>query len=355
MKKQFKKLVILDKIILSEIQWKLLRDMAEEVVEYSGLSQKQVEDKLIEEHGTAKGAVCFSQFAVEHTTEEELNKRLFRADAVITCWTNIPDAVLKANPQIKYIGFWTNLVNHRINLKLAEEMNIVVTSIPDYATIAVSEYVFALLYEMFRRVAKQAKDTVRGKWLYELLKTAHFVPSIDQIPYHTLAGKKIGIIGLGRIGQQVAYLALAYGMEVTYFSPHRKKDWEDKGVKYLPLEEILKSSDIVTIHMSSYSDEKYNITKEKISLLKDEAIFINTSAGRLVDEDALIIEAESGRISIAIDVYRSNPERKRIQNIINKHGEGKNIFTYRGAWLTQESVMRKGDSLIKNIREFLEF
>ncbi|NTW46491.1 MAG: hypothetical protein HGB18_05645, partial [Candidatus Moranbacteria bacterium] len=201
-KSALKKLVILDKIILSGDQWKRLRSLADEVVEYSGLTPQQITKKLQHEQAHDPGAVCFTALAMEEVTIRELNARLSGADAVVTCWTNIPDDVLQSNPQIRHIGFWTNLVNHRINLELARAMSITVTHIPDYGTTAVAEYVFSLLHEMYRRVSKQAKDVARGRWSYELLKTALYVPSIDAIPYHTLEDKTLGIIGFGRIGQR---------------------------------------------------------------------------------------------------------------------------------------------------------
>ncbi len=373
----FKKLVVLDRIILSTSQWAQLRGLAEEVVEFSGLTPKQLAAKLAEEQGVDPGAVCFTALAMEEITEKELNVRLEGADAVVSCWTNLPDAVLRANPQIRYIGFWTNLVQHRVNLKLAEELGITVTYIPDYSTTAVAEYTFALLMEMLRKVAKQAKDTARGSWPYELLKTSLYVPSVHAIPYHTLSGKSLGIVGFGRIGQHVAQIALGFGMRVSYYSKTRKADWEQRGVEFKELDDLLRSSDVVTVHLSPYanvdpmgrisiddhapdcpesspeSKDEPVLSREKLALLRDGAIFINTSAGRLVDEDAMLDEAESGRIHIAVDVYRSNPDRKRIGRIIQKHGENTNVFTYRGGWLTYESVLFKGDELVRQARKFL--
>lgn len=373
----FKKLVVLDRIILSESQWSQLRGLAHEVVEFSGLTPKQLAVKLAEEQGVDPGAVCFTALAMEEITEKELNARLEGADAVISCWTNLPDAVLHANPQLKYVGFWTNLVNHRINLELAEELGMTVTYIPDYGTTAVAEYTFALLQEMLRKVAKQAKDTARGSWPYELLKTSLYVPSVDAIPYHTLSGKKLGIVGFGRIGQHVAQIAMGFGMEVSYFSKSRKPVWEERGVQYLELDDLLRNADVVTVHLSPYANvdphgrislddhapdcpesqpetkDEPVISREKLALLKDGAILINTSAGRLVDEDAMLNEAESGRIRIAVDVYRSNPDRKHIGRILQRHGEHANVFTYRGGWLTYESVLFKGDALVQHARTFL--
>ena len=377
MSDKFKRLVILDNLILADHQWQALHEITEEVVEYGGLDLKQVTERLAKEHESDPGVVCFSALTAEQITEIELNKRLKDADAVISCWTNLPDDVIQENPQIRYVGFWTGLVQHRINLELAKKMEITVTYIPDYGTYAVAEFTFALLLEIMRKTAKQAKDTARGSWPYELLKASLYVPRIDAIPYRILHGKKLGIIGFGRIGQQVASIALGYGMDISYYSIHRKSEFEDR-IKYKELDEILKNSDIVTVHLSPYafidpngrvgiddhapdcpegnpkSTDHPVIDRKRIALIKDGAIFINTSAGRLVDEEAILDEAESGRIRIALDVYRSLPNRKRLQKIIQLHGEGQNIFTYRGGWLTYESVLYKGDSLIEQAKSFLQ-
>ncbi|NTW89430.1 MAG: hypothetical protein HGB37_00770 [Candidatus Moranbacteria bacterium] len=371
---KFEKMVVLDRIILSEDQWKTLRSLADEVVEYSGLTPQQVTEKLQHEQAHDPGAVCFTALAMEEVTNQELNRRLSGADAVVTCWTNIPDEVLRNNPQIRYIGFWTNLVNHRINLELAKEMGIEVTSLPDYGTTAVAEYVFSLLHTLYRMPSRQAKDVASGKWVYELLKTSLFVPKMDAIPYHTFEGKTIGIIGFGRIGQRVARIATGYGMNALYYSLHRKEELENEHVGYADLETLLRTSDIVTLHVSPYANvdqegrisiddrmsqyiKEYGrpiIGREELSLIQDGSIFVNTSAGRLVDEGAMFKEAESGRIRIAADVYRSNPPRKLIQRIIKKFGQWLHLFTLRGGWFTYESVLLKGDTLIVQIKAALE-
>ncbi len=374
--KRFQRLVILDKIILSEEQWAALRGLAEEVVEYSGLTPEQVIEKLAREMGLDPGAVCFTALAKEEITEQVLLERLDGADAVVSCWTNISDSVLQKGT-LRYIGFWTNLVQHRVNLELASQLGIEVTYIPDYGTEAVAEFTFALLQELYRSTAKQAKDTARGRWPYELLKTSVYVPSVESIPYRSLAGKKLGIIGFGRIGQRVAQIALGYGMEVSYYSRSRRPEWEARGVVSRTMDEVLRDSDVVSLHLSPYAftdplgrvsvddhapdcpegspatEDQPVISREKIALLRDGAIFVNTSAGRLVDEEALLTEAESGRIRVALDVYKSTPPRKSIQRIIQRHGEQRNLFTYRGGWFTYEAILYKGDELVRQAREFL--
>jgi glycerate dehydrogenase len=292
--------------------------------------------------------MCWTQLAHKQVTHDELTRRLAGADAVITCWTSIPDDVLRANPQIRYIGFWTNLAEHRINTKLADELGVRVTYLPDYGTESVAEMTLAGMLAVSRKVVQNAKDTERGKWPYELLKTGTRVPSIQEIPQRMLNGKLLGIVGFGRIGQRVAELALAFRMRVQCFSKSRKPEWEAKGVAYADLDTLFRTSDVASVHLSPYAPEKI-ISRELLKQLKDGAIFVNTSAGRLVDQEALFEELESGRITAYLDVYEGLPPRQRFKNVSLKD----NLFTYRAGWFTQEAVTYKGEALIKKLEAFL--
>lgn len=374
--KRFRKLVVLDRLVLTEHQWAALRSSADEVVEFSGLRPDEVVQELAREQKLDAGAVCFTALAIQQATEEELMRRLAGADAVITCWTNIPDEVLRSNPQIRYVGFWTNLASHRINMRLAEEMGIRVTHIPDYGTNAVAEWTFAVLLELARGAAQQAAKTLQGSWVYELIKRALYIPDPSGVPYFHLRGRKLGLIGFGRIGQAVAEIALGFGMEVSYWSRQRRPEWEARGVVYAEVDDLLQSSDVVSLHLSPYANVGADgrisiddhapdcperdgeeaapvITRSRLASLRDGAIFVNTSAGRLVDEEALLEEAESGRIRIAADVWRSSPDRKRLKRIESRHGKGYHCFTYRGGWFTRDAITFKGEELVRQLREFL--
>lgn len=373
----FNKLVILDRIILTEEQWSTLRGLAREVVEFSGLRPKEIIEQLARDQDIDPGAVCFTALAIEQQTMEVLSGRLAGADAAVTCWTSIPDEVLRANPQLHYIGFWTNLAAHRINLELAAQHGIKVTWIPDYGTEAVAEFTIAAMLQLARRQGYQAHQTLRGSWVYEQIKTAMYLPSPEGIPFFNLTGKKLGIIGFGQIGQRVAELALAFGMQVVYHTRRRRPEWEKRGVLYLEMDELLRDTDIATLHLSPYAylDDVHQvsldyhapdwqekrpvhdqpvITRERLALLQDGTIFINTAAGRLVDEEAMLEEAESGRIRIAADVWQSNPDRRRLKKIVERFGQDYHLFTYRGGWYTRDAVTFKGDELIRQLREALD-
>lgn len=349
MKKRFVKLVVLDAIILLDEHRHRLETLAEWVEFFSRVDAQNGLRMLEEEMTSNPVPMCWTQLAQQEITRDELNRRLAGADAVITCWTGIPDEVLRANPQIRYIGFWTNLVQHRINTQLAQELGIRITYLPDYGTESVAEMTLAGMLAVSRKIVQSARDTERGKWPYELLKTGVSVPSIEEIPQRMLNGKRLGLVGFGRIGQRVAELAMAFRMKVEYFSKRRHPEWADKGVLYSDLEQLFQSSDVVSVHLSPYAPEKV-IDKRLLRSLKDGAIFVNTSAGRLVDQDALFEELESGRIFAYLDVYEGLPPRQRFKRVSLKD----NLFTYRAGWFTQEAVTYKGEALIQKLAAFLE-
>ncbi len=344
----FARLVVLDRIILLDDQWKRLRTYTNELFEFSGLNANEILERLQQEMNEDRRPMCWTQLAQEEITREELNRRLEGADAVITCWTSIPDEVVLANPQLRYVGFWTNLAQRRINLAMARRRGIYVTYIPDYGTDSVAEMTFAGMLAVSRKLMRSTKDTLRGKWPYELLKTGKHVPGADEIPQRMLKGKLLGIVGFGRIGQRVAEIAQAFHMRVQYYSRTRKPEWEDRGVEFTELRDLFAASDIVSIHLSPYAPEGI-ISAELIGCLKDGAIFVNTSAGRLVDQDALLCELARRRIYAYLDVYEGLPPRQQLKAI----SVTDNLFTYRAGWFTQEAVTYKGEMLLQKIEDFL--
>lgn len=346
--RRLRKLVVLDRIILLERQWAELRALADEVVEYAGLDSKEIMRRLQEEADQAEAPMCWTQLAQEELTVAELNERLRDADGVITCWTNIPDQVLIANPQLRYLGFWTNLVDHRVNMELARSRGVHVTYIPDYGTDSVAEMTIAGMLAVSRHLVETTQETKRGSWAYELLKAGKRVPSIEHIPQRILHGKKLGLLGFGRIGQRVAEIAQAFRMEVAYWSRQRRPEWHDRGVSFLEIDELFRWADVLSVHLSPYGPA-HIVTRERLGMLRDGSIFINTSAGRLVDQNALWDELRSKRMNAYIDVYETLPPRKVIGELMGAN----NVFTYRAGWFTQEAVTYKGDRLVRHLHEYL--
>src|SRR4030042_2216495 len=276
--RRLNKIVILDKIILLSNQWERLKNLTIELVEYIGIDPNEMLKRIHEQMAFDQKPMCWTQLAQEEITKEELIKRISGADAIITCWTPISDDILLANPQIKYIGFWTNISDHRINRNLAKEREVYITNIPDYGTDSVAELTFSGILAISRKLIRSHNDTIKGKWLYEYIKTGQHVPKVLEISTHIIKDKILGIVGFGRIGKRVAEIALAFKMKIQYWSKNRHLNWEQKGITYVSLEEIFNTSDIVTIHLSPYAPQKI-ISKNLIRSLKDGAIFVNTSSG----------------------------------------------------------------------------
>ena len=345
---RFKKIAILDKIVLLEKHWQKLNELTESLIEFSGLNPTEILQKLHAEMDAEPQPMCWTALAQEEISVKELNKRIKGADAIITCWTAIPDEVIRANPQIKYIGFWTNLAGHRINFNLAKEKNIFVTIIPDYGTESVAELTIAGILAVSRKLIKTHNNTLRGEWPYELIKTGQYIPKVDEIPQRILNEKTIGIVGLGRIGKRVAEIALAFRMKVKYWSKNKHPKWEEKGLSYASLEELFEESDIVSIHLSPYAPPQI-INKFLIGKMRDDSIFVNTSAGHLIDQEYLFVELQKKRIHAFLDVYKGLPPRK----ILKEMCANGNVFTYRSGWYTREAITYKGDYLLNNIQKYL--
>ena len=314
-RRRLRKLVVLDRIILLDRHWAELRELADEIVEYGGLDPQEIMRRLQQEANHTEAPMCWTQLAQEEMTVAELNERLRGADGVITCWTNIPDQVLMANPQLRYLGFWTNLVDHRVNMELARSRGVEITYIPDYGTDSVAEMTFAGLLAVSRHLVETTQDTKRGSWPYELLKTGKRIPSIEHIPQRLLHGKKLGLLGFRLIGQRVAEISQAFRMDVAYWSRRRRPEWHERGARFLEIDDLFRWADVLSVHLSPYGPA-HIVSRERLCMLRDGAIFVNTSAGRLVDQNALWDELRSKRINAYIDVYETLPPRKIIGELM---------------------------------------
>ena len=280
---------------------------------------------------------------------ELVKKRIKDADAVINCWTVITEYALKES-KVKYIGNWGHWWKHRIILseEKLKERGIHLDYIPDYGTDAVAEVVWAGILALSKNLNKWHKDASTGKWIYENIKHGEKKIEISDVQEHLVKGKVLGIIGLGRIGSKVAKIGLkGFGTNVIYYSKTRKNDLEKEGIKFVSLRELFKKSDIISVHVSPDIPDKF-ISKDLLDLMKPGTIFVNTSRGNAVDQNALIEILKQRKIKAFLDVYEQFPPRKELKDLPNV------IFTYRLGWFTQESLVRKGDVLVSNVENYLK-
>jgi len=146
--KKFKKVVILDTVIFYPEHRKLLNQLADEIFEYPSSLPEGLEKQYNEQPELFLNKKCYTQIASNNVPLQLLMNRIEGADVVVSCWTDIPDEILRLNPQLKLIIFWTHEKEHRINMELAKELGIEVNNIPDYGTDAVAEVVFAGLWQL---------------------------------------------------------------------------------------------------------------------------------------------------------------------------------------------------------------
>ncbi len=249
---------------------------------------------------------------------EELRELVSGADAILSLLTDKIDATIMdgAGKQLKIIANYAVGFDN-VDLEAARARNVYVTNTPEVLNEAVAEHTLALILAVARRIVEADKYVREGKyknWEPELLLGMQ------------LAGKTLGIVGLGRIGAQVAKIGHhGLGMKIAYFS--RKSDPAlevDLEAKYfLQLEELLPEADVVSIHLPLTEETRHFISKKQLSLMKKTAILINTARGPIVDETALIVALKEGWIAGAgLDVFEEestgstvNPELLNLQSV----------------------------------------
>jgi len=251
------------------------------------------------------------------TSEEELPKtklleKIRDKQGVLPLLVDeIDKEVIDSAPSLKIIANCAVGYNN-IDVAYAQKKGIYVTNTPGVLTEATADLTWALILAVARRIP-QADAFLRGK-KYKGWK-------IDLFLGKELSGKRLGIIGMGRIGKAVALRAQPFNMDLVYTDPHRMSPDEEKRFQaaFLHLDELLASSDIITIHALLTPQTHHLISGEKIRLMKKEAILINASRGPIVDEKALAEALEKGQIwGAGLDVYEREPGvEKRLLSLEN--------------------------------------
>ena len=160
----------------------------------------------------------------------------------------------------------------------------------------------------------------------------------------------MGIVGVGRIGQSVARLAMALGMKVLAASPHRRPELENEGCRYASLQEVFAQADVISLHCPYFPETEKMINRETIGQMKDGVILLNSSRGQLIDEEALAEALNQGKVSAAgLDVLSTEPPSPD-----NPLLKAKNcIITPHIAWASREARARLMDIAAENLRAYL--
>lgn len=235
-----------------------------------------------------------------YTDKQEIIDRIGDAEAILTNKTPITADVLKACPQLTYIGVLATGYNV-VDLAAAKEQGITVTNIPSYSTNAVAQATFALLLEVTNQVGHHNCSVHQGDW-----QTSKDF-SYWQTPLMELAGKTIGLIGYGAIAQAVATIAHAFQLKVIYFN-HRPKPAQANWAKQVSLAELYQEADIISLHVPQFPETEKMIDRTALAQMKSSAILINTARGGLIDEAAVAEALQTGQIAaLAADVVSKEP------------------------------------------------
>lgn len=236
-----------------------------------------------------------------HFSREELLNRISDCDALLSMFTcKVDKELIAAAPNLKIISNFGVGYNN-IDVAFASQQGIVVTNTPHPVTEPTAELTMALLLALTRRLSE----------LDTLIRTPEKVRwGVMENIGTTVYGKTLGIVGMGRIGQAVARRAVASGMHIVYYSRHRASEEVEKqyNATYLTLDDLLRTSDVVSLHIPLTDETHHLLSAEKLRLMKPSALLINTARGAVVDEQALATALHEGRIGgAALDVYEHEP------------------------------------------------
>jgi glycerate dehydrogenase len=279
----------------------------------------------------------------DRTSPDRILERSNNAEILFTNKTPLTEEILNALPSLKYIGVLATGYNV-VDIEAAKRRGIVVTNVPSYSTFSVAQLTFALLLELCLHVQQHSDSVLSGKWASSIDFSFRDFPLIE------LAGKTIGIIGFGSIGQSVADIAAAFGMKVISFSKTKTDQSHRKNFKWVTINELFQEADVVTVHCPLVPETKGLVSIAYLKKMKKSAFLLNTSRGPVVVENDLAYALNNDLIAGAgIDVLSLEPPAAD-----NPLLKAKNcIITPHIAWATKEARIRLMDIAVNNLTRFL--
>ncbi|MDY4166423.1 MAG: D-2-hydroxyacid dehydrogenase [Fournierella sp.] len=278
------------------------------------------------------------------TPPEQLIDRLRDADFAVSNKCRIDDAVLDACPRLRWVGL-TATGTDSLDLEACHRHGVAVANVPGYSTESVAQHGFALLLELANSIAGRAASLRDGYW-----QTG--VPDSYGIhPHFELAGRTFGVVGYGAIGRAAARIAKGFGMWVLAYTRHVKPEYAADGVEFVPFEQLLEDSDVVSLHCPATAETRGIINEAALAAMKPGAILLNTARGALVDEAAVCAALKSGHLGYyASDVAAHEPVRPKDELLHCPNV----LLTPHVAWATQEALARLSAEVCANLEAFLQ-
>lgn len=267
--------------------------------------------------------------------EDRLIERIAQADIVINIRssTRFGESTFQRSPRLRLLSLWGTGTDN-VDLAAAARHEVTVTNTPGVSAFSIAEHSLALMLAVARRIPHRDAEVRQGRW-----------PRGEASQMH---GKTLGIIGLGAVGRQFARLGAGIGMRVIAWTMHPNPAL---GFELVPLDDLLRSSDVISLHLRLSPETRGFIGKREIDKMKLSAILINTARGAIVDESALLGALANGRIAGAgLDVFEAEPlpgghPFTRLENV---------VLTPHSAGVTPEALEAGLELSIENIWNFLD-
>ncbi|MEG1191986.1 MAG: D-2-hydroxyacid dehydrogenase [Clostridia bacterium] len=277
------------------------------------------------------------------TRPEDVAERIGDAEAVFTNKSLITREVLTACPRLRFVGVLATGYNV-VDVAAAREKGVVVANVPGYSTEAVAQFALALLLEICCHVGLHSEQVHAGRWE----KCADFC--FWDKPLIELAGKTMGIIGFGRIGQATGMLARALGMRVMAYSRSVRPEGQAIAEYVDGVDALYRASDVIALHCPLTSETRGMINRDSIAKMKDGVIVLNNSRGQLIVEQDLADALASGKVYAAgLDVVSSEP----IQGDNPLLSAPNCLITPHISWAPKETRVRLIALAAKNLEAFL--
>ncbi len=252
----------------------------------------------------------------EHPLKEENIAEIQNIEGlVIFIYSSITKEVIDKLPNLKFITTMSTGFDH-IDLAAAKSRNIVVSNVAGYGEITVAEHTFALLLAVSRRIIES----------YERVKEGYFSP--EGLTGFDIAGKTLGVIGVGSIGRHVIEIAHGFRMNVIGYKRNPDPELEQKlNFKIVDMDTLLASSDIISLHIPYSAEVHHMLNEETFSKMKDGVVILNTSRGGLVDTKALLKFVENGKVrGVGMDVCEDEPALREEKQLLSKEFNNENLM-----------------------------
>lgn len=268
---------------------------------------------------------------------EELAQRSEGCEVVMIANTRYPDEVVRSASQLRMLDVAFTGIDH-VGLAACREKDVMICNAANYSNQTVAELVIGMTISLLRRIS-EGDSAVRS------------AGTSAGLCGREIAGRTVGVIGLGRIGMITARLFLAFGARVIACDTNRSAAAEELGIRYVPLEELMAASDIVTLHTPNLPSTRGLISRDMLRLMKPTAIFINCARGPIVDNAALAEALHAGALAgAAIDVYDMEPPIPADYPLLSAPNT---LLTPHVAFLSEESMVRRAHIAFDNVTAYL--